>query len=199
MAKGVLAGVLGGIAGTAAMAACGLAWSAFDDGSGRSLRRRRLRRSGFGEGEFPQSEPRSHEDADTPSQYLARRIPGVDTPRAERAVGSAIHFAFGAGAGAAYGMAIALAPPRVSRVLTSGRGLTYGALVWLLADEVGVPLAGIAPPPHRTPARLHAYALAGHFAYGLALDAVRRLIQPTPAPARPSRAPRWRAASTARS
>jgi len=90
-----------------------------------------------------------------------------------------IHFGFGAAAGATYAAALTTAPPPVARVLRSGRGLTYGVLVWLLADEIGVPLTGIAPAPHRTPLRLHAYALAGHLAYGLALESVRRLVTAT--------------------
>ena len=174
----LVTGALGGIAGTAAMAACGALWSAADSTNGRATQSRRLRRSGVGKRQFPQSEPRSHEDADTPSEYLARRLPGVTTRKRERMVGSLIHFAFGAAAGATYAALLATAPPPVARVLRSGRGLTYGVLVWLLADEIGVPLAGIAPPPHRTPPRLHAYALAGHLAYGLALEATRSLTAP---------------------
>ena len=177
----LLAGTLGGIAGTAAMAACGAVWSAADSSNGRGAQSRRLRRSGVGRRQFPQSEPRSHEDPDTPSQFLARHLPGVTTRQQERVIGSLIHFAFGAAAGATYAALLATAPPPVARVLRSGRGLTYGVLVWLLADEIGVPLAGIAPPPHRTPPRLHAYALAGHLAYGLALEATRSATAAPPA------------------
>jgi hypothetical protein len=173
----LLGGALGGIAGTWAMATADALWSAVDQSGGPVAQARRLKRSGVGGGHFAQSEPRSHEDSDTPSQLLARRLPGVDTPRRERIVGSAIHFAFGAAAGATYAAAVATAPPHVARVLRSGHGLLYGTLVWLLADEIGVPLAGLAPPPHRTPPRLHAYALAGHFAYGLALESVRSLTE----------------------
>ena len=54
-----------------------------------------------------------------------------------------------------------------------------------LEDEIGVPLAGIAPPPHRTPPRLHAYALAGHLAYGLALEATHSATAPLPPASRP--------------
>ena len=180
----MLAGVAGGIAGTAAMAACDAVWSAFDYSNGRGARSRRLRHSGVGRGQFPQSEPRSHEGHDTPSERLARHVPGVTTRRAERAVGSLIHFAFGATAGAAYAAALTTAPPPVARALRSGHGLLYGTLVWLLADEIGIPLTGLAPPPRRTSPRMHAYALAGHFAYGVALESVRRLIT---SPARPTR------------
>jgi hypothetical protein len=178
-AGALMPGALGGVVGTAAMAACGIVWSAADASTGQGSRSRRLRRSGVGTRQFPQSEPRSHEGADTPSEYVARRIPGVTSRRRQRLVGSLIHFGFGAAAGATYAAALTTAPPPVARVLRSGRGLTYGVLVWLLADEIGVPLTGIAPAPHRTPLRLHAYALAGHLAYGLALESVRRLVTAT--------------------
>ena len=181
LAAGAIAGALGGLAGTAAMAACDAVWSMVDDTHGSATQRRRLRRSGVGRRQFPQSEPRSHEGHDTPSEYLARKLPWVDEGTvAERAVGSAIHFAFGATAGAAYGAAVASAPPHVARLVRSGHGLTYGTLVWLLADEIGIPFVGLGPPPHRSSPRMHAYALAGHFAYGIALETVRRLVTSTP-------------------
>lgn len=175
----LLAGALGGIVGTCAMAACDAAWSALDNSGGRTAQARRLRRSGVRG--WPQAEPRSHEGPDTPSEKLARRLSGVATGRKESAAGSALHFAFGATAGAAYAAALHAAPPAVARALRSGHGVTYGTLVWLLADEIGVPLMGLAPSPSQTPPRLHGYALAGHFAYGLALESIRRLVtaQPT--------------------
>jgi uncharacterized membrane protein YagU involved in acid resistance len=173
--RALLAGVLGGIAGTFAMATCGQLWSAVDPRGGPVARERRRARSGVGAGRFAQSEPRSHERDDTPSEALARRLPGVRTKQRERVVGSAIHYAFGATAGAAYAIALDAAPARVARVLQSGRGMFYGTLVWLLAGEIAVPMSGLAPTPRESPPRLHAYALAGHLAYGAVLEQVRRV------------------------
>ena len=55
--------------------------------------------------------------------------------------------------------------------------MLYGTLVWLMADEIGLPLTRLAPTPRETPLRLHAYALAGHLAYGLALEQTRRMVR----------------------
>ena len=48
--------------------------------------------------------------------------------------------------------------------------------MWLIADEVGVPLAGFAGPPTEYPLARHASALGSHLAFGLTLEAVRRLL-----------------------
>lgn len=172
----MLAGVIGGVVGTWAMAACGQVWSTFDYSGGERARRRRLQRAGVGARYSAQSEPRSHEDDNATSELLARKLAGGRAPRAQRAIGSLTHYAFGATAGAAYAIGVDSAPPKVARVLTAGRGLLYASLVWLLADEIAVPLTGLAPLPQRSPLRLHAYALAGHFAYGLALEQARRTV-----------------------
>jgi len=140
-------------------------------------RRRRLRRSGAGSGHWAQSEPRSHEHPLSTSEYLVERFAPSVTARQRNLLGGLIHYAFGAGAGAAYVLGLRAAPEPWRRVLTSAYGVTYGTLVWLIADEIGVPLAGIAPKPQQTPLRLHAYSLASHFAYGFGLEATRRMLE----------------------
>lgn len=172
----LLAGAIGGLVGTAAMATAGQLWSRIDRTGGPTATHRRRAHSGVGRNRFAQSEPRSHENRITPSEVIARHVPGVDSPQSRRFVGSLVHYGFGAAAGLAYAAALQKAPPSARRWLTSGRGLLYGTIVWLLADEIGLPMTGLAPTPRQTPARLHAYALAGHLAYGLALEQTRRAI-----------------------
>ena len=64
--------------------------------------------------------------------------------------GSAVHYSFGTLVGAAYGILAEAAP-----VFRAGYGIAYGTAVWLAADEIGVPAAGLADPPSETPASVN--------------------------------------------
>ena len=74
------------------------------------------------------------------------------------------------GAGAAY----ALLRHRVP-VAGWGRGLTFGALFWLLVDEAGNPVLGLTPPPKKFPWQTHRRGLVGHLVLGLVTEAVLEL------------------------
>jgi putative membrane protein len=49
--------------------------------------------------------------------------------------------------------------------------------VWLGADEIGVPAAGLSGPPTQYPLSVHLNALAGHIAYGMTTELVRRRVR----------------------
>jgi hypothetical protein len=175
VAGSLAVGIFAGVVGTLAMAtAQQLITSANPSAHKKS---KRLRRSGAGSKHWAQSEPRSHEHPLSTSEYLVERFAPNVTRRQRDVLGSLIHYGFGAGAGAAYLLALQTAPPGIQKFLRSGYGLTYGTLVWLIADEIGVPLARIAPPPQKTPLRLHIYSLASHFAFGIGLESVRRMME----------------------
>jgi hypothetical protein len=82
------------------------------------------------------------------------------------------HYAFGAAVGALYG-AIAEVRPRA----TVAAGAPFGAAVWLGADELGLPLLGLARDPREYPLSRHASALGSHLVFGLTVEAVRRAIR----------------------
>jgi hypothetical protein len=99
----------------------------------------------------------------------------VDRPltEAERRVGgSLMHYAFGAIAGGLYGAAAERSP-----AVRQAFGLPFGATVWLAADEIGLPLAGLAAPPTEYPMTRHAAALGTHLVFGATVEAVRRLLR----------------------
>lgn len=82
-----------------------------------------------------------------------------------------MHYAFGGSVGAIYG-ATAVRNPDV----TAWGGVPFGAAVWLIADEMGVPLTGLSKPPTEYPLKDHASALAAHLIYGATTESVRWLI-----------------------
>jgi hypothetical protein len=94
----------------------------------------------------------------------------------KQAGGSMVHYAFGAAVGALYGAA-AEAYPRTTAIA----GLPFGAAVWIAADEIGVPLAGLARNPIEYPVYRHLTALASHLVFGLTVESVRRALRRAPA------------------
>jgi putative membrane protein len=62
--------------------------------------------------------------------------------------------------------------------VTTGAGLPYGTLLFLLADEVAVPALNLSPPPTETPAANHLEHWAAHLVYGSSLELLRRLTRP---------------------
>lgn len=86
------------------------------------------------------------------------------------ALGSAVHYAMSASMGAVYGSSFAR-----PTLMQAGRGLAYGAAVWLLADEVAVPALGLGASS--SPPKTHVRALLAHLVYGATLDAGLRLAR----------------------
>jgi uncharacterized membrane protein YagU involved in acid resistance len=83
-----------------------------------------------------------------------------------------VHYAFGALVGAIYGGLAEVAPKT-----TFLAGMGYGAAVWLLADEIAVPAAGLSQSPRKTPWPKHLEALGAHLVYGLTTEGTRRLFR----------------------
>lgn len=180
---GLVAGFFGGLAGTWAMATFEAVWSGLrvrtaGDPQTRRENALRLKRAGVGAGHSAQGEPRSHhEPGPTPGELAAdalyRRLAGrAATPAEQRRVGTILHYGFGAATGAVYGATAEVAP-----AVTRGAGLPYGTFVWLTADELAMPATGFADPPQHSRPSDHAFVWAGHLAYGLTTELVRRALR----------------------
>lgn len=91
------------------------------------------------------------------------------TDSQKQKAGNTVHYIFGTAVGGAYGAATEFAP----RIRTD-LGLPFGSGLFLGADEIAVPAAGLSKPPQKVPVKVHAYGLASHLVYGLALESLRR-------------------------
>ena len=100
----------------------------------------------------------------TTGEYIAKE-------RKEDA-GDVVHYLFGAGVGAAYGL-LAEYRPGVTRGLGSGLALASTTAF----DELAVPAAGFSDSPASFGAKTHAYAYASHFVFGGVTETVRRLLR----------------------
>lgn len=102
-------------------------------------------------------------------ESIARREPDPET---KTKLGEAVHWTYGVGQGALYGLVRGRAP---KADLTGG--LAYGAVLWLLGDEIALPLLGLAEGPKAYPAGLHAKAFGAHMVYGVATAATTQLAE----------------------
>jgi hypothetical protein len=121
-----------------------------------------LRREQRAQGGLPPSTVRAAEAA-------ARKV-GAELPdRRARAIGGkAVHYAYGVAWGAAFALAARALARRWRPPLATG--LLFGAALWVLSDEVLVPLFGFSQLPGRYPASSHVKGLAAHLVYGVATE-----------------------------
>ena len=104
---------------------------------------------------------------------ISRAVVHHPIPRNKKNLaGQIVHYGFGASMGALYG---ALNYKRHNETLASG--LSFGVVVWLVADNVLVPLMGLAKPPTETTIRTHLYALGSHLVYGASLGKLSELAE----------------------
>ena len=87
--------------------------------------------------------------------------------------GPAAHYALGITAGAFYGM--------LRETRHAPGGAAFGAELWVIADQLGLPIAGLSPWPVKTyPVSTNAQHFAAHLVYGLTnafvYSAVRRAL-----------------------
>jgi hypothetical protein len=86
-------------------------------------------------------------------------------------LGSAIHWALGIGAGAAYAVL-----RRRFQGLGTTAGTAFGTAFWAFLDEGLVPALGLTPGPTAFPWQTHARGLVGHLTFGTVTDGTLRLL-----------------------
>ena len=86
--------------------------------------------------------------------------------------GPAAHYAFGIAAGVFYGM--------MRETRHAPNGAVFGAELWAVADQIGLPVLGLSPQPLTAyPVSTNAQHLAAHFVYGISTALVYSLVRPT--------------------
>lgn len=150
--KGLAAGALGGLVGAYAMNQFQSLWSSASKAVSDESQKR---------------EPKDDsEDATVKvARAISERLFGHELTDSEKKwAGPVVHYSFGTAVGVLYGALTQTVP--ASR---AGRGAAFGAGVWLAADEIGVPAAGLSKPTSKVPASSHISALAAHLVTALLL------------------------------
>lgn len=144
-------GALAGIAGSAAMNA----WFAL---AGKHMPPPR-------EGAF--TPPEAIQETELPTETIARRLVsdfakrGTLEAATKRRAGQLVHFAYGAGWGALYGL-LAESAPSMRRPIGT---VVYGKSVWIASEHVILPAFRLGPWPRGVTLKGHAFWLATHLVY----------------------------------
>jgi putative membrane protein len=148
--KGAMIGAAAGLAASWTMSKFDSAWKAAADEAHRA------------------DEPNTVKAADA----VATATLGKPVPNGYREpTGTAVHYGFGAFLGALYGAVVELRP-----ATSAGFGTAYGVAVSLVADEIAMPVLGFSPPATEVAAPTHLRGFVSHLAFGVSLEAVRRLL-----------------------
>lgn len=141
--------------------------------------------------EPPEPEQRDEQPTQTVARRFAEGLMQRELPISKERAGQLVHYAFGAGWGALYGLAASSAPALATPAGAAG----YGVFVWAASDDLILPAFRLSAGPRAYPLANHAYAIAAHLVYGgavlLAFEAMRprgerrRLRELARSPARP--------------
>lgn len=176
--KGIAAGVAGGLVGSLAMNQFQQLWGKLMENEERPHGAQSLQQGSPGHGIGRELAERG---VDEPDDNAAVRTGNAVselvfnhhlTKSEKETAGAVAHYAMGATSGAIYGAVAEMMP-----AATVAEGLPFGAAVWLIADEVVVPAAGLSRDSSDYPASIHAYAIASHLVYGLTTELVRRAVR----------------------
>jgi hypothetical protein len=102
------------------------------------------------------------------AQALAQAIIGRRLTQDELAVAApAVHFTFGALVAGLYGACVR------NRRRSVGAGIAMGVALWIVADEIAMPLLGLSRPTSERPVEQHLQAFGAHVVYGLVTELAR--------------------------
>ena len=175
--KGLAAGALGGLVGSFAM-------NQFQAGMSKLFEHRqqppeKKERARQAQGWKEHREPGNSQDTDVENATVKAAAAVSKAvfhhelePEERQPAGNAIHYAFGAVAGALYGSAA-----EDWDAIRAGAGTAFGGALWLTSDEIAVPLLKLSKAPQEYPLHVHAMALAAHLVYGVSTELARRVLR----------------------
>jgi uncharacterized membrane protein YagU involved in acid resistance len=119
-----------------------------------------------------EDEARSGRTAYEAAAEKAASATGTALDRQQRQqAGSAIHWALGVGAGAAYAVL-----RRRFQALGGAAGTAFGTAFWSFLDEGLVPALGLTPGPTAFPWQTHARGFVGHLTFGTVTEGTLRVL-----------------------
>lgn len=176
--KGLVAGVAAGIVASWTMNQFQSFWGKLMEGIERPHGAQSLQEGSPDHGVARELQKRGSDEEDNNAAVragtaVAEFVTDKKLTKEEKEIAGAVaHYAMGAVSGGIYGTAAELAP-----ITTIGAGIPFGAAVWLLADEIIVPAAGLSKGPTEYPLSIHVYALTSHLVFGVSTEAVRRTVR----------------------
>lgn len=178
IAKGLAAGVAGGLVASAVMNKFQALWGKLMEGEERSHGAQSLQKDLPDHGISLALQQRGSDSAeDNAAVRSGNAISELVfdhklSKSGKETAGTVAHYAMGATSGAIYGAAAEILP-----ITTIGEGIPFGAAVWAIADEAVVPALGLSKSGTEYPLSTHVYAIASHLVYGLTTEIVRRNVR----------------------
>ena len=121
---------------------------------------------------MPKSAPGGEDATEKVANAVATKFTGRKLGRTKKKMGGQfVHFAFGAGMGALYGLLVETFPG-----IRAGGGALLGTGLYLGAHGVTVPALGLAPSPVKNGPAQESPEFAAHLVYGFVTETVRRLL-----------------------
>lgn len=178
IAKGLVAGVAGGLVASAVMNQFQAVWAKLMEGEERPHGAQSLQKDLPDHGLSLELQKRGSDDPDDNAAVrsgnaVSELVFNHKLSKSEKETAGALaHYAMGATSGAIYGATAEVLP-----ITTIGRGLPFGAAVWVIADEAVVPALGLSKAGNEYPLSIHVYAITSHLVYGLTTELVRRTVR----------------------
>ena len=171
--KGLVAGLAAGFVASWTMNQFQAAWTRIVEGDEKPHGAQSMQPSDGSKGDQERDVKEQDDATVETAKVISRNVFGHELQESEKkSAGAVVHYAFGTATGGLYG---ALA--EVSPEVTMAVGLPFGAVFWLVADEISVPLLGLSKGPTEYPISTHAYALASHLVYGMTAELSRRALR----------------------
>lgn len=165
--KGLLGGVVGGLAATIVMTQFQNAWIEASE----KINSNTSDHDSMGHSRQPES------DEDTVMKTAGRvaQIAGYQLSREQKKKASPfIHYGFGTLMGGLYGVAVESRQLRKQQPVLLGAG--FGAGLFILTDEIAIPALNLSGESGSS-IGTHLYGLASHLVYGMTAEGVRRLTR----------------------
>lgn len=171
--KGMIAGFAGGLVAAWTMNQFQAAWTRIAEGAEKSHGAQSMKPAEGSKGEQRRDVQEQDDATVETAKVISRNVLGHELQESEKELaGAAVHYAFGTASGAIYG-ALAEVSPQVTTVA----GLPFGAVFWLIADEISLPLLGLSKGPAQYPVSTHVYSFASHLVYGVTAECSRRAVR----------------------
>jgi hypothetical protein len=161
--KDIVAGAIGGLAGTLAMNYTQRLWTRGADGGAPQSA------AGPHDARDWQERTEGQNSNEIAAQMVARATIGRPLSERELAIAApTIHFSFGAAVGAMYGAYLG------TFARHRGSGTALGSALWLTADEMAMPLLGLSRSTLQRPLEMHCQSFVAHLVWGVVTDRVGR-------------------------
>ncbi len=165
--KGLVSGLVAGLAGTTAMTLFQTGWSKAQKQFSEDKDSTQL--PGYKRQQSPQDEPSTVKVANKISEATLHR----DLRKNEKEPASyAVHFAFGTLMGGVYGIS-----SEYLKIARTGYGLLHGLGLWAGADATVLPAISLSQPVTDRSAGELTYEILAHAIYGVSSEATRRFVR----------------------